>query len=101
MIILRFVVMVIVFVAKHLSRIDRSWEFTLSNAILTAEQLHQPETWFPLAVYICDGCQLAQLEQTLKTTNYLKTTTPTSVATLLCGQHTVRITRQQLSIDLP
>ena len=33
----------------------------LSNAILTAEQLHQPETWFPLAVYICDGCQLAQL----------------------------------------
>jgi 2-polyprenyl-3-methyl-5-hydroxy-6-metoxy-1,4-benzoquinol methylase len=34
----------------------------LSNAYLTADQLHKMEATYPLRVYICDQCWLAQLE---------------------------------------
>lgn len=33
----------------------------LSNSYLRAEQLQQPETFYPLHAYICDGCYLVQL----------------------------------------
>lgn len=33
-----------------------------SNAYLSAADLHAPEVWFPLKVYICDRCWLAQTE---------------------------------------
>ncbi|MFM7137161.1 MAG: class I SAM-dependent methyltransferase, partial [Planctomycetota bacterium] len=31
-----------------------------SNAYLSPERLHAPETWFPLRVLVCEGCWLAQ-----------------------------------------
>src|SRR5512145_1977037 len=34
----------------------------LANAYLTAEQLHQMEPFYPLRVYVCEHCWLAQLE---------------------------------------
>ena len=34
----------------------------LSNAYLTAEQLHQMEPFYPLRVYVCERCWLVQLE---------------------------------------
>jgi len=33
-----------------------------SNAYLSAERLHAPETWFPLRVLVCESCWLAQTE---------------------------------------
>lgn len=33
-----------------------------SNAYLTAQTLHAPETWFPLRVLVCEQCWLAQTE---------------------------------------
>src|SRR5919108_6519046 len=34
----------------------------LANAYLTSEQLHQMEPFYPLRVYVCEHCWLAQLE---------------------------------------
>jgi 2-polyprenyl-3-methyl-5-hydroxy-6-metoxy-1,4-benzoquinol methylase len=34
----------------------------LANTYLTAEQLHQMEPFYPLRVYVCEHCWLAQLE---------------------------------------
>src|SRR5229473_619918 len=33
-----------------------------SNAFLTAKQLHEPEPYFPLKIYVCDSCWLVQTE---------------------------------------
>lgn len=33
-----------------------------SNAYLTADDLRRPEVYFPLKLYICEGCWLAQIE---------------------------------------
>lgn len=33
-----------------------------SNAYLTAEQLHAPESWYPLRVLVCAACRLVQTE---------------------------------------
>lgn len=33
-----------------------------SNAYLTASELMEPETWFPLKLYVCDNCWLVQTE---------------------------------------
>jgi hypothetical protein len=33
-----------------------------SNAYLTEADLHAPETWFPLKLYVCDRCWLVQTE---------------------------------------
>lgn len=33
-----------------------------SNAYLTERDLHAPETWFPLKLYVCDTCWLVQTE---------------------------------------
>lgn len=33
-----------------------------SNAYLTAEDLHAPETWYPLKLYVCAHCWLVQTE---------------------------------------
>lgn len=33
-----------------------------SNAYLTAKDLHVPETYFPLKLYVCDACWLVQTE---------------------------------------
>ncbi len=33
-----------------------------SNAYLTADDLHKPELFFPLAVYVCQSCWLVQTE---------------------------------------
>jgi SAM-dependent methyltransferase len=37
-----------------------------SNALLTREQLDEPEIYYPLKVYVCDGCWLAQLPESKK-----------------------------------
>lgn len=34
-----------------------------SNSFLTAEQLNQPETYFPLKIYVCESCFLAQVDE--------------------------------------
>lgn len=34
-----------------------------SNAFLSAVELQQPETWFPLRLRVCDACRLVQLEE--------------------------------------
>jgi len=33
-----------------------------SNAYRTAEQLHQPEIWYPLRILVCESCWLVQTE---------------------------------------
>ncbi len=33
-----------------------------SNAYLTESDLHAPETWFPLKLYVCENCWLVQTE---------------------------------------
>jgi SAM-dependent methyltransferase len=33
-----------------------------SNAYRTAEQLHQPEIWYPLCILVCESCWLVQTE---------------------------------------
>jgi hypothetical protein len=33
-----------------------------SNAYLTERDLHAPETWFPLKLYVCENCWLVQTE---------------------------------------
>jgi SAM-dependent methyltransferase len=35
----------------------------LSNALLTAEQLGQPERFYPLCAYVCESCYLVQLPE--------------------------------------
>lgn len=39
-----------------------------SNAMLTAETLHEPEVYFPLLVLVCDTCFLAQVDEHKKAT---------------------------------
>lgn len=34
----------------------------LANSFLSAEDLHKPEPWYPLELYLCDNCFLVQLE---------------------------------------
>lgn len=34
-----------------------------SNSFLTAEMLAQPETYFPLCVYVCESCLLVQIDE--------------------------------------
>ena len=34
-----------------------------SNSFLTLEQLNEPETYYPLAVYVCDNCYLVQVDE--------------------------------------
>jgi len=34
-----------------------------SNSFLTSEMLSQPETYFPLCVYVCDNCLLVQIDE--------------------------------------
>jgi 2-polyprenyl-3-methyl-5-hydroxy-6-metoxy-1,4-benzoquinol methylase len=33
-----------------------------SNAYLTSEQVRQPETWYPLRLFVCESCWLVQTE---------------------------------------
>jgi len=39
-----------------------------SNSFLTIEQLNEPETLFPLKLYVCDNCFLVQIEEYKKST---------------------------------
>ncbi|MEO6834187.1 MAG: SAM-dependent methyltransferase, partial [Chitinophagaceae bacterium] len=34
-----------------------------SNSFLTREQLNEPETYYPLKVYVCDNCYLVQIDE--------------------------------------
>ncbi|NLT23692.1 MAG: class I SAM-dependent methyltransferase [Syntrophorhabdus sp.] len=34
-----------------------------SNSFLTLEQLNEPEVFFPLKLYVCDGCFLVQIDE--------------------------------------
>ncbi len=34
-----------------------------SNSFLTKEQLNEPETFYPLKVYVCDNCYLVQVDE--------------------------------------
>lgn len=38
----------------------------ISNAMLSKEQLNQPENYYPLKVFVCDKCFLVQLEEVKK-----------------------------------
>lgn len=35
----------------------------ISNAMLTAKQLHEPETYYPLKIFVCDNCFLVQVDE--------------------------------------
>ncbi len=37
-----------------------------SNAMLTEESLNQPETFYPLKIYVCDNCNLVQVDELKK-----------------------------------
>jgi 2-polyprenyl-3-methyl-5-hydroxy-6-metoxy-1,4-benzoquinol methylase len=39
-----------------------------SNSFLTKEQLNDPETFYPLKVYVCDNCFLVQVDEHKKST---------------------------------
>ena len=38
----------------------------ISNAMLTNEQLNEPELYFPLKTFVCDSCQLVQIDEMQK-----------------------------------
>ena len=40
-----------------------------SNAYLKAEQLNEPETFFPLKVWVCETCFLVQIDEYKKSTD--------------------------------
>lgn len=35
----------------------------ISNAMLTKEQLNEPELYFPLKIFVCDSCRLVQIDE--------------------------------------
>ena len=35
----------------------------ISNAMLTNEQLNEPELYFPLKIFVCDSCRLVQIDE--------------------------------------
>ena len=35
----------------------------ISNAMLTVEKLHEPESYFPLKVFVCEKCYLVQVDE--------------------------------------
>lgn len=39
-----------------------------SNSFLTREQLDEPETYFPLKIFVCDNCRLVQIAEYKKST---------------------------------
>ena len=43
-----------------------------SNSFLTKEQLDEPETYYPLILYVCDSCWLVQLPESKKATEIFK-----------------------------
>ena len=43
-----------------------------SNSFLTKKQLNEPETHYPLKVYVCDKCWLVQIPETKKATDIFK-----------------------------
>jgi SAM-dependent methyltransferase len=38
----------------------------ISNAMLTKDQLQEPETYYPLKIYVCDNCYLVQVDEMRK-----------------------------------
>lgn len=38
----------------------------ISNAMLTKEQLNEPELYFPLKIFVCDSCRLVQIDEMKK-----------------------------------
>ncbi|MFT2007813.1 methyltransferase domain-containing protein [Pontibacter sp. 13R65] len=40
-----------------------------SNSFLSASQLNEPETYFPLTIYACDNCHLVQVDEYKKATD--------------------------------
>lgn len=38
----------------------------ISNAMLTKEQLNEPELYFPLKIFVCDDCRLVQIDEMKK-----------------------------------
>ena len=40
-----------------------------SNAFLTAKQLNEPETFYPLKLMVCEKCFLVQIDEFAKHTN--------------------------------
>ncbi|MEN8214188.1 MAG: class I SAM-dependent methyltransferase [Pseudomonadota bacterium] len=38
----------------------------ISNAMLTQEQLSEPELYFPLKIFVCDSCRLVQVDEMQK-----------------------------------
>jgi hypothetical protein len=49
-----------------------------SNAYLTADDLHAPETWYPLKLYVCAHCWLVQTEDYARADELFRRTTPIS-----------------------
>lgn len=38
----------------------------ISNAMLTPEQLNEPEVYYPLKIFVCDDCRLVQIDEMKK-----------------------------------
>ena len=34
-----------------------------SNSFLTKQQLDEPETFYPLKIYVCENCKLVQIDE--------------------------------------
>ncbi len=41
----------------------------ISNAMLTKRQLHEPESYYPLKIFVCDNCFLVQVDEMEKADN--------------------------------
>jgi len=41
-----------------------------SNSFLTIEQLKEPETFYPLLLYVCEKCFLVQLDESIESSNF-------------------------------
>lgn len=74
-----------------------------SNAYLTKSDLHAPETWFPLKLYVCEHCWLVQTEDYSEADELFRHDyayfSSTSTTWLEHARRYVEAMRQRLSLD--
>ncbi len=74
-----------------------------SNAYLTESDLHTPEVWFPLKLYVCDQCWLVQTEDYARADELFRHDyayfSSTSVTWLEHARRYVETMRQRLALD--
>jgi SAM-dependent methyltransferase len=74
-----------------------------SNAYLSEQDLHAPETWFPLKLFVCENCWLVQTEDYARADQLFRDDyayfSSTSITWLEHARRYVETMRQRLALD--